>query len=174
MRDEKRPIILAVSHCLLDPKVRAKGLSQHPEIKEKILKLAEKYNAKIKQLPCPEFLFLGEREPKTYDEYMKIAGFEKFCKKLAQDIIDKLKNNKDYYIIVVGIARSPSCAVFQVYDKNNNLRKGEGILIRFLQKELKAVFTPTPKILVWGFTEIDYHQIDDSINKIEEILESIS
>lgn len=159
---QNKTIVLVLSHCLLNPKVKAKGLLQHPETKDKILKLAEKYNAKIEQLPCPEFLFLGEREPKTYDEYIEINGFENYCKKLAEDTIYNLKKHRDCHTVVIGIARSPSCAISHVYDKNNNLKKGEGILIHFLRKELKAVFS-----------EIDYHKIDNSIEEIEKILKTV-
>jgi predicted secreted protein len=162
MKDEKKPILLAISHCLLNPNVRAEGLSRHPEIKNKILKFAEKYNAKIKQLPCPEFSFLGKREPKTYDEYIQIPGFKEFCEKLAEDFVNNIEKNEDYYTVVVGIARSPSCSVCWVYDKNNNLKKGEGVLIHFLRKKIKA-----------AFMEIDYHEIDSSIQRVEEILKSV-
>ncbi|MDD5455211.1 MAG: 2-thiouracil desulfurase family protein [Candidatus Ratteibacteria bacterium] len=159
---KNKPIILAVSHCLLNPEVRAKGLSQHTEINKKILKLAEKYNAKVEQLPCPEFLFLGEREPKTYDEYAEIKGFKEHCKKLAETIANKLKKTGNCHTVVIGIARSPSCAISQVYDRNNKLKKGEGILIHFLRKRMKAILA-----------EIDYHRIDNSMREIEDILRII-
>ena len=160
--NKKKPIILAVAHCLLNPEVRARGLSQHPEIKEKILKLAPKYNAKIEQLPCPEFLLLGEREQKTYDEYIKTKGFKELCKNLAEETAQKLKKFKGYNaLIIVGIARSPSCSDSYVYDRNNNFKKGKGLFIELLRKQL-------PECI---FSEIDYHHIDASIQKIEEILD---
>jgi len=156
-----KPIILAVSPCLLNPKVRAEGLSQHPEIKKKILKLAEKHNAKIEQLPCPEFLFLRKRQPKTYDEYVQIKGFKKFCEKLAQDFIGKIKRYGNCHIFVIGIARSPSCSISYVHDKNDKLKKGEGLFIHSLRRKIKATFG-----------EIDYRNIDASIEKIEKIIET--
>jgi len=156
-----KPIVLAVSHCLLNPKVRAEGLSQHPEIKKKILNFAEKYNAEIRQLPCPEFLFLGPREPKTYDEYTEIEGFRDSCGKLAEDITRALKKFKGFSVIVVGIARSPSCSISYVHDKNDKLKKEEGLLMYSLRRKIKA-----------EFTEIDYHDIDASIEKIEKIIET--
>ena len=161
-KNNKKQVILAIAPCLLNQNLRARGLTQHPEIKEKILKLAGKYNAKIEQLPCPEFLFIGEREPKTYDEYIELEGFGNFCEKLAEDTLKNIKKFKTFPIIIIGIARSPSCSISYIYDKNNNLKKGEGILIHFLRKKLKAVFS-----------EIDYHEIDDSLKKIEKNLKTI-
>ncbi len=158
-----KPIVLVLAHCLINTKVRAKGLTQHPEIKDKILKLAKKYNARIQQLPCPEFLFLGEREPKTYDGYIEVVGFKGSCEKLAKDTINNLKNLRDGTVIVIGIARSPSCAISYVYDRNNNLKKGEGIFISFLRKNLEATFI-----------EIDYREIEDSIGRIDKILGTTS
>lgn len=160
-----KSVVLVLSHCLLNPEVRAKGLSQHPEIKEKILKLAEKYNAKIEQLPCPEFLFLGEREPKTYDEYIEIEGFKESCKKLAEDVSNNLVKSGECFIVVIGIARSPSCSISYVYDRNNNLKKGEGLFTHCLRKKI-----PTNSVLL----EMDYHNIDGSIKKIRKVLETIS
>ncbi|MCK4905243.1 DUF523 domain-containing protein [bacterium] len=160
---DNKPIILAVSHCLLNSKVRANRLSQHPGIKDKILRLAKKYNAKIEQLPCPEFLFLGEREPKTYDEYIEISGFKNSCEKLAKDFISNLGDINECHLIVVGIARSPSCSISYVYDKNNNLKKGDGMFIHCLRKK------KSDNII---FLEIDYHQIDISIEKIKIALET--
>ncbi len=171
LKPNKKTVILTVAPCLLNPKLRANGLSQHPGIKQKIIKLARKYNAKIEELPCPEFLFLGEREPKTYDEYMELEahptrpggqGFKGFCEKLAEDVIENLEKFKDYHIVFIGIARSPSCSVSYVYDRNNNLKKGEGILIHFLRNKVKAVFL-----------EMDYHKIDGSIKEIKAVLETI-
>lgn len=159
---QNKPIVLVLAHCLLNQKVRAKGLTQHPEIKQEILKLAKKYNAKIQQLPCPEFLFLGEREPETYDEYMETAGFKDLCEKLAEDAFNNLKKFGGCPVIIIGIARSPGCSISCVYDRNNNLKKGEGIFIHSLRGKIKAVFA-----------EIDYREIENSVERIEEILKTI-
>ena len=159
-----KPTILVLAHCILNPKVRAKGLTRSFETKDKILKLAKKYNAEIRQLPCPEFLFLGEREPKTYDEYMEVVGFKDSCKKLAEDFIANLKDINKCHLIVVGIARSPSCSVSYVYDRYNNLKKGEGLLVHFLQEKIADNV---------AFAEMDYRDIDTSMGKIEEILKTI-
>ncbi len=113
-------------------------------------------------MPCPEFLFSGEREPKTYDEYIETGGFKDLCEKLAEDVINNLKKFRDSPVVIIGIARSPSCSISYVYDRHNNLKKGEGILIHFLRKKIQAVFA-----------EIDYRDIETSIEKIEKILKSI-
>lgn len=231
-----KPVILVLSHCLLNQKVRAHGLTQHPEIKKKILKLAKKYDIKIKQLPCPEFLLLGEREPKTYDEYIETVGFKDLCEKLAEDTVNNIKKLGGCPVVVIGIARSPSCSISCVYDRYNNLKKGEGIFIHFLREKMsvhpdvtpktgkRAVFTPlemkkksydlsqrfrnkdkecshiksdlrSPAFLLHPpslfsqrkqggeqqeggpsltrFTEIDYREIDISVDRIEEILKTI-
>lgn len=160
---QNKSLVLFLSPCLLDQKIRAVGLTPHPEIKNKILKIAEKYNAKIEQFPCPEFLMLGEREPKTYDEYMEIKGFKDLCKKLSEETVKNLKKLKNHHILIVGIARSPSCSNSYVHDRNNKLKTGKGFFMDLLHKKSAG----------WKFSEIDYDYIDASIKKIEQILDEI-
>jgi predicted secreted protein len=160
---QNKSIVLFLSPCLLNQNLRAHGLTQHPEIKKKISKIAKKYNAKIERLPCPEFLLLGEREPKTYDEYVEIAGFKDLCEKLAEEVSNTFKKFKKCNIVIVGIARSPSCSVSYVYDRDNNLKKGEGLFIQFLRNKTSGHAI---------FAEIDYRQIDVSIEKIKKILKN--
>ena len=166
MSKTNKPLMFFIAPCLLDPNLRAKGLTPHPETKDKILKLAEKHNAKIEQLPCPEFLLLREREPKTYDEYMEIELFRELCKRLAEETARKLEKFKGHKVLIIGIARSPSCSNSYVYDKNNNLKEGKGLFIALLHEK----FTPTPKALVWGYTEIDYRDVDGSIERLDRLI----
>ena len=116
---QNKPIVLVLAHCLFNPKVRAKGLAQHPEIKKKILKIAKEYDTEIQQLPCPEFLFFGEREPKTYDEYIETIGFKDLCEKLAEDAINNLKKFGDCLPLF-----SPSSPLFSLENKEGGRTSG--------------------------------------------------
>jgi len=170
---KNKSVVLVLAHCLLNQKVRAKGLTSHPEIKKKILKIAKEYDAEIQQLPCPEFLFLGKREPKTYDEYIETGGFKDLCEKLAENVVNNLKKTGDCSVVVVGIARSPSCSVSYVYDRHNNLKKGEGIFMHFLHKRIPVCSDPQKVGEKAVFTEIDYREVDASIEKIEKTFKTI-
>lgn len=162
-KSHNKPLILLLSHCLLNQKVRAQGLTSHPEIKEKLLQLVEKYSIEIEQLPCPEFLLLGERETKTYDEYSEIPHFKSFCNRLAEDVAEKLHKFHNCTLLLAGIARSPTCSLSLVYDREKKLKRGRGIFMEFLQKKLNATSI-----------EIDYDEIENSVKKIEDLIRTIS
>jgi len=151
--------ILVVPYCIFNQEARTKGLTPHPEVKKEILALARKYHVEIEQLPCPEFLFLGEREPKDFDQYKKIPGFQDFCKQLADRVCSELEKFKDSSLLVLGIARSPSCSLSEIYI-NGKLQKGKGLFMQELTKRLKA-----------EWVELDYDHIDVSSEKVTAFLE---
>ena len=160
--DMNRKVTLVVPHCLLNQEVRAKGLTPHPEVKEKILTIANKYNVEIEQLPCPEFLFLGERKPKDFAEYEKLPGFKNFCGGLAERVCSELAKFEASSLLVIGIARSPSCSLSEVYIKGT-LRKGKGLFMQELEKRLKA-----------KWIELDYDHVDIFLREITSYLRKLS
>jgi len=150
--------ILFVSHCLLNPEVRADGLSKPgANIVETICGLVSKHNILLEQLPCPEFSFLGRRTKMTKDEYEKITGFREHYSRLAQGVVKTLEDFKDIdHKIIIGIARSPSCSLSKVY-RGEELVNENGIFI----EEIKRRTGQNIK-----FLEVDYKNFADSIKKI--------
>ena len=155
--------ILFVSHCLLNPEVRADGLSSPDvDIVKNVCGLVSKYNILLKQLPCPEFSFLGKRTKMTKDEYEKITGFREHCSRLVQDVVKKLEDFADIdRKIIIGIARSPSCSINKVY-RGEKLVNENGIFI----EEIKKRIGKNIKFLEMKFLEIDYKNFIDSLKKI--------
>ncbi len=159
--------ILFVSHCLLNPEVRADGLSK-PDVNtvEIINELVSEHNVLLEQLPCPEFSFLGKRAKMTKDEYEKLAGFRDHCSRLARGVVKKLEDfaNIDRKIII-GIARSPSCSISKVY-RRGKLVNEDGVFI----EEIKKRIGKNTKSLEMKFLEIDYKNFVDSLKKIGSVI----
>ena len=155
--------ILFVSHCLLNPEVRADGLSK-PDVSivKAVGELMSGHDVLLEQLPCPEFSFLGKRAKMTKDEYEKIAGFREHCSRLAQGVVKTLEDFKDIdHKIIIGIARSPSCSISKVY-RGEKLVNENGIFI----EEIKKRTEKNIKFLEMEFLEINYKNFVDSIKKI--------
>ena len=150
--------ILFVSHCLLNPEVRADGLSKpDANIVETVCGLLSKHDILLEQLPCPEFSFLGKRAKMTKDEYETITGFREHCSRLAQNVVTMLEDFVDIdRKIIIGITRSPSCSLSNVY-RGEKLVNENGIFIEEIKKR-------TGKNI--KFLEIDYKNFADSIKKI--------
>jgi len=154
--------ILFVSHCLLNSEVRADGLSK-PDVNvgEAISELMSGHDVLLKQLPCPEFSFLGKRAKMTKDEYEKLTGFRDHCGRLAQGVVRKLKDFA--YIdrkIIIGIARSPSCSISKVYRGEKQVNE-DGIFIEEIKKRIGKNIK---------FLEIDYKNFVDSVKEIEKAI----
>ena len=154
--------ILFVSHCLLNPEVRADGLSK-PDVSivEAVGELMSGHDVLLEQLPCPEFSFLGKRAKMTKDEYEKITGFREHCSKLAQGVVKTLEDFADIdRKIIIGIARSPSCSLSKVY-RGKELVSENGVFIEEIKKR-------TGKDI--KFLEIDYKNFVDSIKHLNRNL----
>lgn len=150
--------ILFVSHCLLDPEVRADWISKPDVNTVKALgELMSSNDILLEQLPCPEFSFLGKRAKMTKDEYEKLAGFRDHCSRLARGVVKKLEDFADIdRKIIIGIACSPSCSISKVY-RGEKLVNENGIFIEEIKRGIgKSV----------NFFEIDYKNFADSLKRI--------
>ena len=97
--------IYVVSHCLLNPAARVKGIKQLTPIDTK--------NKKIIQLPCPETIYFGiNRRENTKDQF-DFPKYRRFCQKLFQPYADMIEmlQKEGHTIIIIGIPKSPSCGV---------------------------------------------------------------
>ncbi|MDO9464254.1 MAG: 2-thiouracil desulfurase family protein [bacterium] len=154
--------ILFVSHCLLNPEVRADGISK-PDVNtvKAVGKLMSGHDVLLEQLPCPEFSFLGKRAKMPKDEYEKIAGFREHCTGLAQSVVKTLEDFKGIdHKIIIGIARSLSCSLSKVY-RGEKLVNENGIFIEEIKKR-------TGKNI--KFLEIDYKNFVASVKHLNRSL----
>ncbi|MEM1515120.1 MAG: 2-thiouracil desulfurase family protein [Candidatus Bathyarchaeia archaeon] len=179
MHDYFRSKVLIVSHCLLNKSVRWWQKGKPPErnigLANEIVQYALKHNIGLIQMPCPEFTFCGNPRPsRTKDEYERLQDFRNHCKKLAESVTEQIRtlttmseNPQIQIVAVIGIKRSPSCAVNSaIAIKNGVVNQNEkGIFIELLKSELSSHCQIIPP-----FFEYDF----DNPNELIEILEKLS
>lgn len=170
--------VLVVSHCLLNKSVRwwqeGKPLERNIGLANEIIKYALRYSIGLIQMPCPEFTFCGNPRPsRTKDEYERLLGFREHCERLAMNVAGQIKtfiamskSPRIDIIAVVGVKRSPSCAVNSAVSMRSGIlrQNGRGIFIEFLEKELSKYGQIVPLFLEFDF---------DDPNELIEILEKL-
>ncbi|MEM2740003.1 MAG: hypothetical protein QXQ29_04305, partial [Candidatus Bathyarchaeia archaeon] len=141
-----------VSHCILNQSVRywPPGTKlERPVFPLEIVSKLYRMGFSLLQLPCPEFLFKGNpRPPYTRTEYEMMDGFLDHCRRLASESVSSIERIIDLSIeprielvAVVGVERSPSCAVFKVPVSSKDGRiyvDGKGVLMDILEEELRS------------------------------------
>jgi len=155
----EREKILFLSHCLLNQLVRAGG-SFTPGATGRLLRLLSGYSVFIYQLPCPEYIFLGERDKKSQDVWESFKGFKEFLSSLASEVKERTYQIiKDRDLVVIGIARSPCCSSSKIY-RGCDLVEGKGLWILELEKRFK-----------FDIIEFDFKKVDESLQKIKQFLD---
>lgn len=95
--------ISAVSHCLLNPLTRVKGLEP----------VSFSPSGPVVQLPCPEALYLGLERWAVTKNQLDVPGFRRFCRTLIAPYADLLEMlaGQGALLRVIGVANSPSCGI---------------------------------------------------------------
>jgi len=141
-----------VSHCILNQAARywpPGAKIERPVFPLQIVSKLYEMEFSLLQLPCPELLFIGNpRSPYTRTEYERMEGFIDHCRRLASESVSSIKRIIDLSIeprvelaAVVGVERSPSCAVFKVPISSVYGRiyaDGRGVFMSILEEELRA------------------------------------
>lgn len=154
-----KELTLLLSHCLLNQRVRA-GEAYTPRVTQRLLRILSCYPVWLEQLPCPEFSLVGERERKPKDAWEKLKDFRQHCSSLADEIRERLRQLAvaDTRLLLVSIARSPSCSSGKVY-WGSKIIQGKGILVEELEKRIKL-----------NFLEFDFRRDSWSLQRIEKYL----
>lgn len=104
--------IIYIAHCVLNQNSVIRDWERAQGAFNSIIKVIMDNNISLVQLPCPEFIELGEsRPPMTKEEY-DIPSYRLTCQRLSNNIIKQMKEyiKYDYKIIaLLGIQESPSC-----------------------------------------------------------------
>jgi predicted secreted protein len=104
--------IIYIAHCVLNQNSVIREWERAQGAFNDIVRVILDNNISIVQLPCPEFIFLGEsRPPKTKSEY-NTYEYRELCSELAAKTLSQMKEylQHDYKIIgILGIEESPSC-----------------------------------------------------------------
>jgi predicted secreted protein len=141
-----------VSHCILNQAARywpPGARIERPVFPLHIVSKLYEMGFSLLQLPCPELLFIGNpRSPYTRTEYEEMEGFIDHCRGLASESASTVKRIIDLSIeprveltAVVGVERSPSCAVFKVPVSSVYGRiyaDGRGVFMGILEEELRT------------------------------------
>ncbi|MBS7649532.1 MAG: hypothetical protein QXK89_05100 [Candidatus Bathyarchaeia archaeon] len=173
--------VLVVSHCLLNKGTRwwqdGKSLERNIGLASEILEFVLRHKIGVIQMPCPEYTFCGNPRPsRTKDEYERLLGFKEYCERLAKIVTEQLKNLVDMgkkpriqILAVVGIKRSPSCAVNSAVRKIDDQIEyiGEkGIFLQFLEREMLKAGLSVP------FLEFDFDNPFEAIEKLNMIVQN--
>lgn len=171
--------MLVVSHCLLNKSVRwwqdGKPTERNIGLASEIVQYALRHNVGLVQMPCPEFTFCGNPRPsRTKDEYERLEGFKEHCERLAKDVAERIRQliimsekPRIHIIAIIGIKRSPSCAINSaIAIRNGALNQSEkGIFIELLERELRPYCQRTPL-----FLEYDFDNPAEVIEKLEKMV----
>jgi len=171
--------ILVLSHCLLNKSTRwwqnGKPIERNIGLAKEIIEFALGHNIGIIQMPCPEFTFCGNPRPsRTKDEYEMLPGFNEHCDKLAGIVIEQLKTlikmskkPQIQILAIVGVRRSPSCAVnsaIKVMDDGVRSYGEKGIFTSALERKmLREGLSAT-------FLEFDFDNPNEIVVELERLL----
>ncbi|PKK39584.1 hypothetical protein ABB02_01144 [Clostridiaceae bacterium JG1575] len=113
MRSKK---ILFCSHCVLNQNTVVTPLHRARGAFPETVKVLLEEGIGLVQLPCPEFLALGDaRAPMDWAAYNSLAGYRPFCRTLAESYADLAKTYDDSSLEllgILGIQASPTCSLF--------------------------------------------------------------
>ncbi|MBS7615044.1 DUF523 domain-containing protein [Candidatus Bathyarchaeota archaeon] len=180
-KEPRSIMVLVVAHCVLNRTTRWWQKGQDVERNMgpvcEILRFLSKNKIGVFQLPCPEYMFLGNpRPPATKDDYKNLQGFKEHCEQLAVDsakhlrlLVKKGREPKTVLLAIVGIERSPCCGVSctpRKFDGETKYKNEKGLFFEALFEELKKLGCTIPMI------GLDMHQPDDVCRKLAVLLKS--
>jgi nucleoside 2-deoxyribosyltransferase/predicted secreted protein len=105
------------SPCILDPALRAKGITKPSDI-EAFLRAGErckKFGIEMVPLPCPETEYLGpERTPGTFLERLNTPEFSSLLDDLEKKV-NAAVDQRGIPVCLIGVNSSPTCGVTSTY-----------------------------------------------------------
>lgn len=127
-----------VSPCLLDPTLRAEGITKESDLRafKAALERCRCFGIEVVPLPCPETAYLGRgRQPGTFVERLDTQAFATLQDRMRKDVLDMVQK-RGTPLCIVGVDSSPCCGVNTTwYDEK---RAGRGsFLARF--PDIRAV-----------------------------------
>lgn len=124
-----------VCPCILDPFLRARGITDEEDLSwfMKVRARCETLGIEMVPLPCPETMYLGrDREPGTYQEQFDTPAFTALLDQLEEEV-GALVGARGSPLCIVGVNSSPTCGVDRTcYGGDPPKRPGPGVwLARF-------------------------------------------
>lgn len=132
--------VLVISHCLLNPLVRVKGVKPVQPI--------DAQGANVIQLPCPEAVFFGMNRREITKDQLDHPAYRRFCREIFTHFADLLEDlaANSVKIKILGVPKSPSCGVDitsiggepgKVKEFHHRHAPGPGVFMEGIIKELK-------------------------------------
>lgn len=165
--------ILLVSHCIINPHSKARGLAKKDKIEasRRVLEeLLKDLDLGIIQLQCPELLFMGlGREPASRSFYDN-PDFRKACREIAEQVVKLVKEYEKEgvkTIAYIGVEGSPSCGVQWTHCKEDKAEKGMGVFTETLSEVTSSLGI---QIVFLGLPEsAKYGSIEELLEKIKSL-----
>ena len=173
--DDRSKRIVFVSNCLLNASNKVLEFARYPGMFSEVVKILDEAGVGLIQMPCPEVLYAGNQRWWHSRNLYDNAGFRRFCRTLAEQMVDYMENYAivGYEVISVLVCDgSPTCGltVSSHYD-NGGGHPAEPV--RSL-KELPGIYTEElfKAIDDRGLARPDFYglKMDDREKSNEEIL----
>ncbi|WP_440949535.1 nucleoside 2-deoxyribosyltransferase [Methanosphaerula subterraneus] len=106
-----------VCPCILDPSLRARGITDEEALSRfmKVRARCETLRIEMVPLPCPEAIHLGrDREPGTFLERLDTPAFTALLDRLEEEV-QALIAVRGPPLCIVGVNSSPTCGVDRTY-----------------------------------------------------------
>jgi len=166
--------IAIIAHCLLNQNTKPHQRARYPGIVTPVLEAVEAAGFALMQLPCPEISFAGMKRWSQVIEQYDTPKYREHCGVLARqftDQIDHFLRDLSFTLVIIGLEGSPSCGLKFVgssdewlgypgdseFDGKYPVKKGTGLFMQALQKEIKSRGLALPPILAVG---LDMYGID--------------
>lgn len=165
--------ILLVSHCIINPHSKARGLARREKIEasRRVLEeLLKDLDLGIIQLQCPELLYMGlGREPASRSLYDN-PDFRKACREIAEQVAKLVKEYEKEgvkTIAYLGVEGSPSCGVQWTHFKEDKAERGMGVFTETLSEVMSSSGI---QIAFLGLPEsAKYGSIEELLEKIKSL-----
>lgn len=141
--------VIFVPACLDKPSFQAGKKPSNYDWQDKVLGFLEEKNVTLIPMPCPEYSFfqrmgVTDRPPHGIDYYENLSGFHHYCKECAKITLKKIQkviDEGDCVVAIVGVEHSPTCAVSYMYT-HSGMKKRKGMFFLELEHELVSTHIP--------------------------------
>ncbi|HDS64215.1 MAG TPA: DUF523 domain-containing protein, partial [Methanofollis liminatans] len=102
-----------VSPCILDPSLRAEGITKPSDRAafERALERCRRFSIEVVPLPCPETAYLGRpRPPATFVERLDTPAFRALLDRMEEEVRATIRA-RGPPLCIIGVDSSPACGV---------------------------------------------------------------
>jgi nucleoside 2-deoxyribosyltransferase/predicted secreted protein len=127
-----------VSPCILDPSLRAEGITKPSDRAafERALERCRRFSIEVVPLPCPETAYLGRpRPPATFVERLDTPAFRALLDRMEKEVRAMI-HERGPPLCIIGVDSSPACGVNRTWLDERVPGRG-AFLARF--PEIRAV-----------------------------------